>query len=429
MKMSEKMELAIAAMFIGFGLFCLLFPRVIADGVMISIAIFCTISAILLLVQFFSHHHPMDLIKGSLTLLLALLFWGYRAEGLVFVAEVCGLYMLFNAIVLFSEGIVDLREHSKAGWYFIVSGFGAFMLFVLSQVFAKDDPRFWQRMIGAYLCYQGLQEVFELFVFRHHHSSRAWSFRYWTALPVYIAAAGPSLILRYAEKKKLTARVFPKGEYKNDQPVNLRVFIHTGLDGDHQVGHMTFSYQGIMFSYGNYDVAEEKFMRTIGPGILFTVPAEVYVNNSCMYEGSTLFEFGIHLDAAQEKRLVSLLKSCFDQSYRWYCPLSRVPLTEENFKKMESDYSCRLFWRTGCKYYKFRKGIWKTYWVLGNNCSLFASSLLHDIDRDFRLPRGINTPGEFFEYFVEAYQDPSSNVVYQSWHSADYPETLYPAAL
>lgn len=429
MKMSEKMELAIALIFVGVGIFCLFFPRIIADGVMISIALFCSVSSIVLFAQFFRHRHPMDLVKAILTLLLTILFWSYRAAGLTFVAEVCGCYMFFNAIILFIEGLLDLREHSKYGWFFFLSGAGAFTLFILSQVVGKTDPRFWQQMIGAYLCYQGVQQIFELFVFRHHHSSRAWNFRYWTSLPVYIAAAGPSMILRYTEKKKLTAKVFPHDEHKNDLPVNLRVYIHSGLDGEHQIGHMTFSYRGVMFSYGNYDKSEEKFMRMIGPGILFTVPAEIYVNNSCIYEQSTIFEFGIHLDEEQERRLVGLIQEYFDQTYRWYCPLNRVPLSKENFEKMKDDYSSRLFWRTGSKFYKFRKGPWKTYWILGNNCSLFTSSLLHDLDREFHLPRGINTPGEFFEYYVEAYQDPDSNVVYQTWHSPQHPETLYPTAL
>lgn len=91
---------------------------------------------------------------------------------------------------------------------------------------------------------------------------------------------------------------------------------------------MTFSYKGVMFSYGNYDQEDEKLFRTFGPGILFTAPADIYVNNSCVYENSILFEYGLHLTSEQEEHLVSLLKDVFKPAYRWYSPLFQGPVTK-----------------------------------------------------------------------------------------------------
>lgn len=424
----EKLEWAGALIMLAAGLFCLFFPKVMADGLMITASILCTVSALVIFVQAFKRRNFLEVLKGLAAAILAILFWCYRAEGLQFVASVFGWYMIGSGSILMVEGVIDLREHSKTGWAFITLAFGQVVLGIVGLLSAKQDPRMIQILIGGYLVYQGLQLIIELYVFRHHSGSRTWSFRYWSALPVYVVAAGPSIILRLAEKKQMTPETFPFNQSKNDKPVNLRVFIHTGLSGDHQFGHMTFSYKGIMYSYGNYDAAEEKLFRSYGPGILFTAPMKVYVNNCCLYESSTLFEFGIHLDEEQEKKLQEILECLSNETYRWYSPVSRASYTQENFRKFESDYASRLHWRTGSKFYKFRRGVWKTYWVLGSNCSLFVSRILHDLDSKYVIPRGINTPGEFYEYYVTAYQDPGSDVVYRSWHTKEVPETLFDAA-
>lgn len=430
LKQQEKLEWIGGVGLIALGLFCLFFPYKLADGLVITLSILCSASALLLLFQAWKQKNVMELLKGIIASILAAFLWGYHAEGVVFISLIFGWYMIGTGVILMLEGAMDLKEKSMTGIPFLLIGLIGFIFGVILCLYAKEDVDLLQISLGGYFIYQGLQLILELYVFQHHSGSRSWSFRYWNALPVYIVAAGPSIILRMVHRKKMDRESFPFDAYKNDKTINLRVFVHTGLSGDHQVGHMTFSYQGIMYSYGNYDVAEEKLFRTFGPGILFTVPMEIYVNNSCIYEDSVIFEFGIHLTPEQEKHLQQILADIDKETYRWYCPLSREAMTKENFEKLQKDYTCRLYWRTGSKFYKFKKGIWKTYWVLGNNCSLFTSSILHELDKNqYALPRGINTPGEFFEFFTQAYQDPKSNVVYQSWHTAELPDTLFDAAL
>lgn len=421
----EKIEWTVGIVLMAAGLACLCFPVLSADGLMITVSIVCTLSALLLLYQAIRRKSAMEGLKGIGAGLLASLFWSYRLAGVGLIATLFGLYMIATAIIMVIQGLMDLHEKSKEGWYFLALAVGELILGSIALSGLHKDQRFIQMLIGGYLLYQGVQMLVERWAFRSSSTSRTWSFRYWSSLPVYIVAMGPSILLRMAEKHNMNCESFPFDEAKNDKPVNLRVFIHTGLSGDHQFGHMTFSYKGIMYSYGNYDVAEEKLFRTFGPGILFTVPMEIYVNNCCLYEESTLFEFGLSLSASQEEKLQSLLAGIEQDIYRWYAPISRQPLSEEEFRKLEKDYACRLVWRTGSKFYKFRHGIWKTYWVLGNNCSLFASTILHKLDENYVLPRGINTPGEYFTFFSQAFQDPNSNVVYRSWHTPTLPHTLF----
>lgn len=429
MTMEERFETGAALVFLIAGIACLCFPAISAEGVFLFAAGLSTLSALLLLYEGFRYRRLMDLLKAAAILILAVLFWSVRAIGVEIVCLIFALYLFGTSLILLVEGLMDLKEKSRSGWSFIALAIVYALLGGGALYLYHHDPTLAGRFAGVYLMVQALQMMVELFVFRHHKGSRSWSFRYWSSLPVYLVAIAPSLILRVFERRPKNAALFDSRTPKNDETVNLRVFVHSGLHGDQQFGHMTFAYKGIMFSYGNYDKSSEKLFRTFGPGILFTVPADIYVNNCCVYEKSELFEYGLHLSEAQEEKLVSLLHQIFASAYRWYCPLFEQMPDPARFEKFEDDYSCRLAWRTGAKFYKFHTGVWKTYWVFGRNCSLFASELLHQIDDQIHIPRGINTPGEYFEYFSEAYQDPDSNVITQSWHSAAHPETLYPTAL
>ncbi|WP_230226793.1 HdeD family acid-resistance protein [Allobaculum mucilyticum] len=429
MTIQEKFEAVLAALFTLSGLVFLLYPRISADAILIGAALMASASGLLLLWQAVRHRHLMDFLKAAGTFLLTGFFWSFRAVGVRFVCLVFSLYMLFTAVILAIEAFMDLHEKSKTGWAILVVAAGDLALSLFGFFFYKRDPALLSRLTGIYLIWQGVQMIVEIFAFRHHRGSRAWAIRYISSLPVYLVAAAPSLILRFLYKRNMDQAAFTSREPKNSEPVNLRVFVHSGLKGEQQFGHMTIAYKGVMFSYGNYDAAQEKLFRTFGPGILFTVPAEIYVNNCCVYEGSTLFEYGLHIDREQEEKLESLLRSIFAGTYRWYSPLFEKLPDHERFQKYEKDYASRLEYRTGAKFYKFHTGVWKTYWVFGRNCSLFASELLHAIDSKVVIPKGINTPGEYFDYFEQALQDPSSNVICQSYHTASRPDTLYPVAL
>lgn len=426
MKYIVWFELFAAAVAAGIGAVCLFVPGLSAEVVFFTAALLLTLSAAALWISFFkTKKKGKDLAAAVLVSLLAVVFWMHRSDGAQFS---CLLFAIYMWVCFFMEAvqfILDVRDHAKGGWIHAVSALVYLVVGVLAWKYRAVDVHFIIRLFGVYSLYQALQMLAELFWFSKSHSSRSYSFRHWTALPVYIVGVLPSIILRWMMSARMKEAREHYDEHKNNSPVNLRVFIHTGLDGDHIYGHMTFAYKGLMYSYGNYDKAEEHFFRSVGPGVFFTVPADIYVNNSCLIEGSTIFEFGLHLNEEQEYRLQKEIDQIFKETYRWYCPLEKRG-GRQDFKKLESDYSSRLSYRTGAKFRKFYHGPWKTYWILGDNCSLFADDVLSKIGCHIVHKSGIVSPGEYFEFFMEAYQDPNSNVVYRSWHDPRFPDTLFP---
>lgn len=64
--------------------------------------------------------------------------------------------------------------------------------------------------------------------------------------------------------------------------------VHVGPNGIQKVGHITFSYKGIVYSYGNYDEESFRLNQTIGDGVFFTVPFEYYIPNMMSAENNSI---------------------------------------------------------------------------------------------------------------------------------------------
>ena len=428
MKTISKLEWISGIVFLVLGVGCFFFPIRYAAAFFYLCAALATGSCLGLIYEGFRQKRGSYFLMAIVAGVAAGFLWFHTQYSHELIGLVFSLYIFFNFAVEGIQTILDYAEKARDFKSHLFMTVVYLALFAVSVTARKHDVRFIMYYFGLYLLIQAFEAFAELYVIRHPHSSRTYSFNHWVALPVYVVTLLPFWILSSMNRKlmKEDLRDLHYDERKNEEPVNLRVFIHSGLEGDHRVGHMTFSWKGVMYSYGNYDKEEEKFFRTIGPGIFFRAPADIYVNNCCIYEGSTLFEFGLHLNKEQEGKLEEIIDHILSITYRWDCPIERANHGWEKFSEFEEDYASRLHYRTGAKFRKFSRGQYKTYWVMGDNCSLFAENILSALDHQIVHKSGIVTPGEYFEYFQEAFADPKSNVVYRSWHSASVPSTLYP---
>lgn len=428
MKTISKLEWISGIVFLVLGIGCFFFPIRYADAFFYLVAALATLSALGLAYEGFRQKRGSYWLMAIVSGTAAGFLWFHTQYSSKLIGLVFSFYILFNCAVEGIQTFLDWKEKAKDFNGHLTMTLVYLVLFVISVAARHYDIRYIMYYFGIYLLIQAFEAFAELYVIRHPHSSRTYSFNHWVALPVYVVTLLPFWILSSMNRRlmKENQDELHYDERKNEEPVNLRVFIHSGLEGDHRVGHMTFSWKGIMYSYGNYDKAEEKLFRTIGPGIFFRAPADIYVNNCCIYEGSTLFEFGLHLNKEQEQKLERIIDHIMEITYRWDCPIEKANRGWEHFSEFESDYASRLHYRTGAKFRKFSCGQYKNYWVMGDNCSLFAENILSSLDHQIVHKSGIVTPGEYFEYFQEAFADPKSNVVYRSWHSASVPSTLYP---
>ena len=75
------------------------------------------------------------------------------------------------------------------------------------------------------------------------------------------------------------------------------------------------------------------------------------------------------------------------------------------------DYASRLYKATQASFYKFKKGRFKYYFVMTNNCVLLADHIIGKSGIDIVNMNGIITPGTYFSYFEEEAKKENSRVL------------------
>lgn len=429
MKTQKCIEWTACLLFLILGLLVLLFPVRTGDLFMILAGLFAAASSIPFLIHCFTRKRYLDGVAGLGCLLFALICFLFRSNGARLVCYLLAFYLGVIGGIYVIQAFLSFKASSKdtIGEVFLA------VLYVLASAMIAAcrtwDVRLVQAVIGFYLLIQAVQILLEMFFWRSPYSARHYTLRNWACLPAFIVGILPSFFIGALADRRLRGKQTHFDQVKNDKPVNFRIWIHSGTYGARLYGHMTFSRNGIMYSYGDYDIGAEKLFHMIGPGIFFTVPEEIYANNCCVVEHSPLFEYGLHLSEKQLAEFDRDMQDVIENTTPWLCPMQQEfsETKKLNFERWKSYYACRLWFRTGCKFRKYHKGEWAWYSLLGNNCSNWAAAKLNLLGLDMPISHGIVSPGEYFEYFETLFQDPDSVVVRKSWHSREVPSTLFEA--
>ena len=214
-------------------------------------------------------------------------------------------------------------------------------------------------------------------------------------------------INRALEVKKEYSYVIDKG-IKPD----IYVIIHTSNRGVNRAGHMDICYNGMVMSYGNYDEGSRRFKEIFGDGVLFTCnDINKYINFCIDNSKKTIFLFGISLNDKQKKlvsnKIDELTKNTFIWNYK----------DDKKYNNGDS-YASRLYKKTKAKFYKFKSGKYKTYYVMGSNCCYLVDDILGNSGMDILSINGIITPGTYYDYFNKELSKKNSNVVSKSIYNA-----------
>jgi uncharacterized membrane protein HdeD (DUF308 family) len=412
----------IAALYLIPGLLCLFLPQQWSQFFSLALGWMALLSGLIFSVHTFSKKRILDGVAALVCFLIAFVSLRFYKEAPSVIALVFGIYLVCNALVFLIQFFLSPFSIKR-----LIPGACYLLAGLLIAFFHKNDGTLVQDLIGVYLILQAAQVLWEAFCFSNPYDARYFSFSCWAVLPSFIISFLPSLIYGYIKDQRLKGDFTHFDAKKNDQPVNLRVWIHTGTYGTTLYGHMTFSRNNLMYSYGDYDTAKEHLFRTLGPGILFTVNAQEYINNCCIYENCPCFEYGLHVSKEQLKKFDAMSAQIFENTKPWNCPLEAEykKTGQMDFAKYEKDYASRLWYRTRAKFRIYTQGEWKWYTILGNNCSNYASAKLNEIGLNLPISHAVLSPGEFFEVMETMYDDPDSCVVSKSWHSAAIKSTLF----
>lgn len=220
------------------------------------------------------------------------------------------------------------------------------------------------------------------------------------SLPNFVAALLPRLFIEYINEQ---LEIKDESFYYDDHS-DLEVLIHVSKDGFGAIGHVDICYQGEVIAYGAYDEASTKLLGAIGDGVLFTVDKESYIP-FCHQDDPTshIFCYSLFLDDIQKQRIEEAIFSFKENLQEWKPPC----LMNDD----ADDYASRLYKATHASFYKFKKGRFKYYFVMTNNCVLLADHIIGKSGIDIVNMNGIITPGTYFSYFEEEFKKENSKVL------------------
>ncbi|MEY8257998.1 DUF308 domain-containing protein [Erysipelotrichaceae bacterium 66-17] len=399
------------------GIVCVFIPKKVYSLILDLTVVYCLINCIYLGYLYGRERKKKDLLFALFSFLFVVIIkeYTYIPEWIVRVSF--GTYCLVCGLAMFVQYGLHImnRIRHRTGYFLMGVMYGALAAFLL---FSPDfETEMLLRFFGLYFIVLGIQYVHDAYDAVQPSVKYKWKRKFRLMLPPVLCVFMPDWAVQSVNKYIFEGKVPSLYDHKGeeDETVQLKVMVHVGPEGLQKVGHICFAYHDVVYSYGNYDTESFRFNQTLGDGVFFNVPLEKYIPNAMRAENNSIFEYGIHLTKEQRELVEKEIDRLEKRAYRWYCPIERED-GYDRFPAFRDNYPSRLHYRTGAKFYKFKKGKFKTYWVLGDNCASFIDLVLGKLGCDVLSIRGIITPGTYYDFLETEYQKKGSPIVYRTIH-------------
>lgn len=352
---------------------------------------------------FFYNHKKVHLHNAFILLPTAIVLIFYPSIPLAFTTIIFSLYLTLTGLIKFISYLNYRKDKVRGRIYALV---GAVILCIdgLALIF-KDyfNIDVVMVLIGIYGVLLGLTYFFDgIYTVIPAKKKESIKRRIRIPLPIAISALIPSSMSQIINKK---LEVEPHQSIWQNDDIDMEVFVHVSPDGFGIMGHCDLYFEGEVLSYGNYDYDSTRLFESIGDGVLFTVQDKMKYIQFCIKEDKkTIFGYGLKLTTQQKDKVREKIKSLKDNANRWF-PIS---YSQKNYTK---DYASRLYLETKAKFYKFKRGKFKTYFVLGTNCVLLADQIIGSAGTDIIDLNGIIAPGTYQDYLEKEFQRKNGFVV------------------
>lgn len=233
------------------------------------------------------------------------------------------------------------------------------------------------------------------------------------SLPIFITALIPYSTFKEINTYINSNQTIKKKLKKSSNNYDLEIFVHVSGSGFGSVGHIDLYYNGKVISYGNYDMKSRKLGEALGDGVLFTCNSkEKYLQFCKLHSKKLLFGFGLKLSEKQKKRVNDKIKEIEDNLEEWIPYYKRALNNKEKIGENEyNDYASSLYKMTGAKFYKFKKGKFKKFFILKTNCAMLVDTILGGAGTDIIRISGIIAPGSYYDYLYREFCKKNSFVV------------------
>ena len=230
------------------------------------------------------------------------------------------------------------------------------------------------------------------------------------SLPVFLAAFIPQRMLSkvndYLTEHPHAGKTLEEFEgCKSEEEPNLEVYVHVTETGGGAMGHVDVGFKGKVISYGNYDESSATWAYGKGDGVMLFTEREKYLPFCVSHSGDTIFSFGLKLSDDQIDRVHKRISEIMMETIPWDSPYDADKKAGKDAGKIQyKDYASCLAQVSDTEFYKFKRGRWKSYFVLSTNCVLLADNILSSAGTDILKMNGIVTPGVYYDYLEHEFE-------------------------
>lgn len=327
---------------------------------------------------------------------------------------VLGLYLSFLIGVKLVDMILCVHQHSRRFLLPLVEA-GAFTLALLLMVLFPGARRMLLLCVtGAVLSLFGLMNLCDLLcrIVPSPAAKRVFR-RVRLTLPSYVAVFVPMRL--FASLRREASQTAPR---KGDVP-ELEVWFQLGAGGGAAAaGHCEICYHGRTFTYGNYNYASQRLLRTVGDGMVIRADRERYLR-WILSQGKAVLAFGIRLDRESRKSVDTQLARLQQDLCLWQTPMERESPAAPKQGGGYTDYASRVRRDTGAELYRFTGGRYQTYFIPTVNCVSITNFILEQALEGKVVLYGVQTPGAYLDFLQREYESGSGLVTSRCVYAAE----------
>ena len=364
-----------------------------------------------------NNYKKVNFTRSILEMIFCFILIFFKNIPLSILPLIVGFYFLLNALIKYVNAIIffnnrvygELTEFIVGTFYFLLA-----IQIIHAPITNINNVLL---ILGVYLLLLGISYIFDfVFLIIPIDTKNRFRNKFRINLPKIVEAVIPYTVLseiNYLINKESYDKPFVFEEKQNSDDPDMEIFVHITNHGFNKMGHVDICIGDKVISYGGYDDESQYMLNSIGDGVLYTTKRSKYINFCIEHSKKTIFAYGLKLTDKQKENLNKTLDKLFDKElYKWEPPYQRDLLTNKDINIDDyEDYASNLYYKTKASFYKFYRGKYKKFFLLGNNCGSLVSYIINKSRIDVLRITGIITPGTYYEYLNREFQRKNSLVI------------------
>ena len=351
-------------------------------------------------------NNNIKLFTKVISVIISIVMFIFKDYSIAIVPILFSLYILINSMANLFQFVLFKINKLRGGYNYLLLGlfyltFGFIILFSpLIHLYIVLV------ILGIYSILLGIGFIFDYFEINHFKKIRIF-------LPFLVEVLIPISVIQDINKKTNSDNdIYEEINKKDNEKTDLEILIHVTEDGYGKFGHLDICYKNEVISFGNYDPKTSKLNGVFGKGVLFILKnkRKEYIKFCIEDSKKTMFVFGIKLNDAEKENIENNIKKLKEEIIEWNPPYKEALKKDKNVKIEDyMEYSSRIYRALKPKFYKFKNGKYKVFFVLKHNCVTLAHKIIGDLD--LLKIYGIVTPGTYYDYLEREYHKKNSIVV------------------